>query len=132
MTLKGVLGSRLDRHGAGLLPPTKPQPISQLTAEQVQAVFSSDLFCLLTDDQLAALHRRSEELLAHRQRICLKRRQRLIVAAACSALCIALAPVWHVVVALGVAALLWLVALAWIWDALQELRAAVVGAARHG
>lgn len=101
--------------------------ISQLSAAQVQAVFSSEAFCRLTDDQLAALHHRAEQLQDQQRQARIRRRRWLLVAAAVMGLLIALAPVWHVLVALGLMALIWLVVLAWLWEVGQKARASIAG-----
>jgi Flp pilus assembly protein TadB len=105
----------------------KAQRISQLSADQVAAVFGSERFCQLTDGQLAALHHRAEQLQAQRHQARIRRRRRWAVAAAVVVVLAALAPVWHVLLALGVVALLWLVVLAWAWEAGQRLWASVTG-----
>jgi hypothetical protein len=110
----------------------KPQRISHLNAKQLQAVFNSDRFLELTDAQLVALHHRSEQLQAQHRQAGLRRRRRILLAAAALGLCIALAPVWYVVLALGVAAVLWLLVAATLWDVGQKLRGSIAGAARRG
>jgi len=68
--------------------------ISQLSREQIEAVFRSERFCELSSDQLSALHHRSEQLRTLQHRARLRRRQwRIAVAAllgASAAFCIAL------------------------------------------
>lgn len=105
----------------------KPLRISHLTAEQVQAVFKNERFCQLTDDQLAALHHRAEQLQAQQRHARVRRRRRLLVTAAVVGLLIALAPVWHVVLALGAAALFWVAVLTWLWEVGQKVRASIAG-----
>lgn len=103
----------------------KPIRISHLNAAQVDAVFKSELFCQLTDSQLAALHHRSQQLeaqqLAALQR---KRRRRWMIAAAVAALA-AIAPFWQVALALSFIVLFWALALSAVWGVLQRLRDAV-------
>jgi Asp/Glu/hydantoin racemase len=108
--------------------------ISQLTATQLDAVFHSDRFCLLTDSQLAALHHRSEQLKAHQLAVHRKRRRRRLIVAVVVAGCAALAPFWlQVFTALGLALLLviwgviWLAAIMTLWHLLRGLWAAITG-----
>jgi hypothetical protein len=110
----------------------KLQRISHLNAQQLQAVFNSDRFLELSDAQLAALHHRSEQLQAHRQLAQLKRRRRVLMAAAVLAALMALAPFWQVVLALGAAAAFWMLVAALLWDAGQKLRRSIAGASRRG
>jgi hypothetical protein len=99
--------------------------ISQLSAAQVAAVFGSEQFSQLTDGQVAALHHRAEQLKAQQQLAGARQRRRLLVAAAVVALAIALAPIWHVLLAMGLLALIWLAVIGWLWDAGQQGRAAI-------
>lgn len=110
-----------------LLPTMNTLRISQLTAEQVRAVFSSPLFCQLTDRQLAALHRRDEQLKALQHQARQRRQRRVLVAVAVVAALAALAPIWHIVAAMGLMALVWLGVIAMLWDAGQKLRASITG-----
>jgi Flp pilus assembly protein TadB len=105
----------------------KAQRISHLTAEQVAAVFKSERFCQLTDGQLAALHQRAEQLQAQQRQARIRRRQCWVAAAAVVVVLVALAPIWHVVVALGLMALIWLALLMWAWDVGQRVWASVPG-----
>lgn len=107
------------------MPAPRAHRISQLSNAQVQAVFSSEAFCQLTDSQLAALHRRAEQLQVLQRQARIRWIWRWLLAAAVLALLIVLAPVWHVLVAMGLMALIWLVVLAWIWDAGQKARASI-------
>lgn len=112
----------------------KPFRISQLNAAQVEAVFKSDRFSLLTDSQLVALHHRSEQLqaLAHQQR--LKRRRRRLLVAAVVVGGVALAPYWGqvftafalmlVIVLWG---LIWFGAITAMWHLVSRLWRALTG-----
>lgn len=103
----------------------KPIRISQLNAAQVEAVFNSELFCQLTDSQLAALHHRSQQLEAQQQAtLQRKRRRRRLIAAAVVAL-VAIAPFWQIALALSFIVVFWALALAAAWGVVQRLRNAV-------
>jgi hypothetical protein len=103
----------------------KHQRISQLTAEQVQAAFSSDRFLELTDDQLVALHHRSEQLQAQQHQGRVRRRRNRLMAAASVAVLIVAIPMWQAVLAVTVSALLWCLAIAMLRDASRALSASV-------
>jgi hypothetical protein len=113
----------------------KPLRISHLTAAQVEAVFNNVAFCQLTDGQLVALHHRAEQLQAQQRHARIRRRRRLLVAAAVVGLLIAVAPIWYVLVGVGLMALIWLALLAWLWEVGQTVMASIAGlrgAARQG
>lgn len=112
----------------------KPFRISKLNAAQVEAVFKSDRFSLLTDGQLVALHHRSEQLqtLAHQQR--LKRRRRRLLAGAVVVGGVALAPYWvqvftafALMLLLMIWGLIWFGAIATLWQLLRGLWGAITG-----
>ena len=110
----------------------KHQRISQLTAAQVQAAFSSDRFLELTDDQLAALHHRREQLLADQHQGRIRRRRHRLLAAASVAVLIAAIPMWQAVLAVTVSALLWCLAIAMLRDACCAFSAAIGRPIRQG
>jgi Flp pilus assembly protein TadB len=113
----------------------KAQRISHLTAEQVAAVFKSERFCLLTDSQLAALHHRAEQLQAQQRQARIRRRRCWVAAVAVVGVLVALAPIWYVLVAVGLMALIWLALLAWLWEVGQKVMASIAalrGPARQG
>lgn len=108
--------------------------ISELTATQVDAVFRSDLFCLLTDSQLAALHYRDEQLKAQRAQVRIRRRRRWRLLAVVVAAGIAIAPFWQQVftfIGLAFLLLIWALIcfamLACLWSVLRALIAAITG-----
>jgi hypothetical protein len=112
----------------------KPFRISELNAAQVEAVFKSDRFSLLTDSQLVALHHRSEQLqaLAHQQR--LKRRRRRLLAAAVAIGGVALAPYWvqvftafALMLVIVLWGLIWFGAITALWNLVSRLWRALIG-----
>lgn len=112
----------------------KPFRISQLNAAQVEAVFKSDRFSLLTDGQLAALHHRSEQLQVLRQQQRLRRRRRRLVAAAVVVGTVALAPYWvqvftafAVMLVIVVWGLIWFGAITALWHLVSRLWRALSG-----
>lgn len=112
----------------------KPFRISQLNAAQVEAVFKSDRFSLLTDSQLVALHHRSEQLqaLAHQQRT--RRRRRRLLAAAVVMGGVALAPYWvqvftafALMLVIVLWGLIWFGAITALWHLVSRLWRALTG-----
>lgn len=112
----------------------KPFRISQLNAAQVEAVFKSDRFSLLTDSQLVALHHRSEQLqaLAHQQRT--RRRRRRLLAAAVVIGGVALAPYWvqvftafALMLVIVLWGLIWFGAITALWHLVSRLWRALTG-----
>ena len=64
--------------------------ISELTPSQIKAVWESEQFCMLTDRQLAALHRRRQHLADIEQWRKRKKRADARLAALVMALCVVL------------------------------------------
>lgn len=106
--------------------------ISQLTAAQVQTVFSSDRFHQLTDGQLVALHHRREQLLAEFRKAQARRRRTWLLAVASVAVLIAAMPMWQTVLAATVSALLWWVAITVLRDASRAFGEAIGWPKRQG
>jgi hypothetical protein len=101
----------------------KPMRISQLSADQVDAVFRSDLFCQLTDGQVAALHHRLEQLKAQQHAVRQRKRQQRWLIAAAVVIAIAVMPFWQQALALTFVAAFWAVVFCSGWDGLQNVRA---------
>lgn len=112
----------------------KPFRISQLNAAQVEAVFKSDRFSLLTDSQLVALHHRSEQLQALGQQQRLRRRRRRLLAAAVVIGGVALAPYWvqvftafALMLVIVLWGLIWFGAITAMWHLVSRLWRALTG-----
>jgi hypothetical protein len=105
----------------------KAKRISHLTAEQVAAVFKSERFCQLTDGQLAALHHRAEQLEVQQRHARARRRRWRLAAVVAVVVLVALAPIWHVLLGMGVVVMLWLLVIAWVWDAGLKITAKITG-----
>lgn len=112
----------------------KPFRISELNAAQVEAVFKSDRFSLLTDSQLVALHHRSEQLQAQGQQQRRRRRHRRLVAAAVVVGGVLLAPYWGqvftafaVMLVLVIWGLIWIGAITVLWNLVRRLWQTLTG-----
>ena len=95
--------------------------ISSLSAEQMDAVFRSELFCQLTDSQLAALHARFEEVgsaVARREQ---ERKRRRLTVIGCVCAGILLIPFWAQALAATVVVAFWWFFLAALWGSLRGL-----------